>query len=516
MKQILSLVVYLFLLLLSLPVTAQQTRPNILVIFSDDHADQTISAYGSRLMQTPNIDRIAREGAILRNVFVTNSLCAPSRAVLLTGKYSHLNGLKDNDVKRSFDGSQQQVQKLLATQQYQTAWIGKWHLQTLPQGFDFWRILPDQGHYYQPDFINMTNDTIRYKGYVTNLISEFSLNWLNQRDTTRPFFLVVGEKATHRSWLPDIPDLGAYDAVDFPEPATFHDKYEGRTAAQKQDMLIRRTMSVKNDLKVRPDYDARNQFGRFDPEQLAAFKKYYDGIALQYDAVKNDSARLENWKFQRYLKDYLATAKSLDRNIGRILQYLDVTGLAKNTVVIYASDQGFYMGEHGWFDKRFMYEESFRTPFVMRYPGQIIPGTSLDKMVVNIDFAPTILDIAGIKTPLEMQGKSFLPLLTKPGEKTAWRTTIYYHYYEYPEPHRVAPHFGIRTATHKLIRFYGPDDNWELFDLTSDPAELKNLYGQKGYELLTQQLKAELQAQITHYQDTEAAAILAKEATAGH
>jgi arylsulfatase A-like enzyme len=513
MKRIIFLTGYCLLFFMCFSGMAQKTKPNILIIFSDDHADQTISAYGSRLMQTPNIDRIAREGAILRNVFVTNSICAPSRAVLLTGKYSHLNGLKDNDVNRSFDGSQQQVQKLLASSssQYQTAWIGKWHLQTLPQGFDFWRILPDQGHYYQPDFINMPNDTVRYKGYVTNLISDFSMNWLNQRDTARPFFLVVGEKATHRSWLPDIPDLGAYDATDFPEPATFHDSYEGRIAASKQDMLINRTMVVKSDLKVRPDYDTRNQYGRFEPAQLATFKAYYDKIALQYDAVKNDSAKLESWKFQRYLKDYLATAKSLDRNIGRILQYLDSTGLARNTVVIYASDQGFYMGEHGWFDKRFMYEESLRTPFVMRYPGRISPGTSVDKMVVNIDFAPTILDIAGIKTPAEMQGQSFLKLVTSPGQVKTWRNVMYYHYYEYPEPHHVAPHFGIRTATHKLIRFYGPDQIWELYDLKADPSETKNRYGKKGYEKLTEQLKTILRAQIKHFKDTDAAAILAKE-----
>ncbi len=508
MKKLCSFLFAWSLSAILISVSAQNTRPNILVIFSDDHADQTISAFGSRMMQTPNIDRIAHEGAILRNTFVTNSLCAPSRAVLLTGKYSHLNGLKDNDPRRQFDGTQQQLQKLLATNQYQTAWIGKWHLQTLPQGFDFWRVLPDQGHYYQPDFINMGNDTVRYKGYVTNLISDFSMNWLSQRDKDKPFFLVVGEKATHRSWLPDIPDLGAYDAVTFPEPPNFHDNYEGRTAARNQDMLVRKTLSVQNDLKVRPDYNSRSQFGRFSPEQLLPFKKYYDKIALEYDAVKNDSSKLEQWKFQRYIKDYLATARSLDRNIGRILKYLDSTGLAKNTVVIYASDQGFYMGEHGWFDKRFMYEESLRTPFVIRYPGKIKAGTRMDKIVVNIDFAPTLLEIAGVKAPLDMQGKSFWKLLSSPSVKQSWRRGMYYHYYEYPEPHRVAPHFGIRTEQYKLIRFYGPDNHWELYDLKNDKGEMQNLYGNAKYRKLIQQLEKQLRALINEYKDKDAAVIL--------
>ena len=491
-----------------LGVSAQNKTPNILIIFSDDHADQTISAYGSRMMMTPNIDRIAHEGAILRNTFVTNSLCAPSRAVLLTGKYGHMNGLINNDPRRQFDGTQQQLQKLLATQQYQSAWIGKWHLQTLPQGFDFWRVLPDQGHYYQPDFINKGNDTVRYKGYVTNLISDFSIDWLNRRDKDKPFFLVVGEKATHRSWLPDIQDLGAFDAVNFPEPFNFHDNYEGRTAAGNQDMLVRTTLSVENDLKVRPDYNSRSQFGRFTPEQLTPFKNYYDKIAIEYDAVKKDSVKLEKWKFQRYIKDYLATARSLDRNIGRILKYLDSTGLAKNTVVIYASDQGFYMGEHGWFDKRFMYEESLRTPFVIRYPGKIKAGTKMDKIVVNIDFAPTLLEIAGVKVPSDMQGQSFWKLLSSPSTKQPWRQGMYYHYYEYPEPHRVAPHFGIRTEQYKLIRFYGPDNHWELFDLKNDKAEMHNLYGNIKYKELTQQLEKQLRALISQYKDKDAGLIL--------
>ncbi len=511
MKTIISFLSITFLFLFAATSIAQNKRPNILVIFSDDHAQQTISAYGSKMMQTPNIDRIAREGAILQNTFVTNSICAPSRAVLLTGKYSHINGLKDNSPKRLFDGSQQQVQKLLHDQQYQTAWIGKWHLQTLPQGFDYWTVLPDQGYYYQPDFINMKNDTIRHKGYVTDLISDFSMNWLNNRDTAKPFFMVVGEKATHRTWMPDLQDLGAYDAIDFPEPANFHDKYEGRKAALEQDMMVRKTLVMDYDLKVNANYNDKYLFGRFTPEQKNIFKKYYDKISLEYEKIKNDSSQLEKWKFERYIKDYLATAKSLDRNIGRILHYLDSTGLAKNTVVIYTSDQGFYMGEHGWFDKRFMYEESLRTPFVIKYPGKIKPHTSINNMVVNIDFAPTLLEIAGAKIPEDIQGKSFLKLVTQSKQPLAWRDAMYYHYYEYPEPHHVAPHFGIRTQQYKLIRFYGPHDSWELFDLVKDKMEMHNIYGKAGYAEIIKKLKTQLKELISTYKDEEAAAVLKKE-----
>jgi arylsulfatase A-like enzyme len=486
--------------------------PNIIVIFSDDHTQQTISAYGKSLMQTPNIDRIAKEGMIAKNAFVTNSICAPSRAVLLTGKYNHINGLKDNGPRRFFDGNQQQVQKLLKQKEYQTAWIGKWHLQTLPSGFDFFRILPDQGQYFQPNFINMPNDTASYKGYTTNLITEFSTNWLDKRDTSKPFFLVVGEKATHRNWMPDVEDLGAFDNIDFPYPANFNDSYNGREAARLQDMTVDKTMVLQDDLKINVNWDkvGPGMFARLDPTQKAAYKKYYTEISKQYEAVKNDSAALLKFKFERYLKDYLATAKSLDRGIGKILDYLAAHQLDENTVVIYASDQGFYMGEHGWFDKRFMYEESLRTPFVMRYPGQINPGTTLQEMIVNIDFAPTILNIAGIQTPSDMQGKSFLPLVAKgtPAAKKSfaatWRSSMYYHYYEYPQPHHVAPHFGIRTTRYKLIRFYGPHNDWELFDLQKDPTEMKNLINDPAYAKTIVSLKKELKDLMEHYQDFEA------------
>jgi arylsulfatase A-like enzyme len=498
----------LFLCLATSQVFAQTKRPNILVIFSDDHTQQTISAYGSRLMQTPGIDRIAKEGAILRSSFVTNSLCAPSRAVFLTGKYSHMNGLRDNSPGRNFDGSQQQLQKILGANGYQTAWIGKWHLQTLPQGFDFWRILPDQGHYFQPDFINMKNDTVRHTGYVSNLISDFSLDWLKNRDTSKPFFLVVGEKATHREWLPETRDLGAFDDEEFPLPRNFFDQYEGRTAASKQDMTVDKTMRMYEDLKIGVDYNKPGMYGRMLPEEKAAYKKYYDKAGEEYEKVKNDSVALLKWKFQRYMRDYLSTAKSMDRNIGRILDELDAMGLKDNTIVIYTSDQGFYMGEHGWFDKRFMYEESFRTPFVIRYPGHIKPGTQVNEMVINIDYAPTLLSMAGVKIPADMQGSNFAPLLENPGSVKNWRNALYYHYYEYPVPHRVAKHFGIRTAKYKLIRFYYPDEAWELFDMENDKMEMHNLINDPKYTQVVRDLKKQLKETAAYFKDEQAITLM--------
>jgi arylsulfatase A-like enzyme len=490
-----------------LEVNGQSKRPNILVIFSDDHAQQAISAYGGKLMQTPNIDRIAREGAIFRNSFVTNSICAPSRAVFLTGKYSHLNGLIDNSPGRRFNGSQQQVQKLLGEQHYQTAWIGKWHLQSLPQGFNFWKILPDQGNYFQPDFIDMNDDTVRHQGYVTDLISDFSLDWLNHRDTASPFFLVVGEKATHRNWMPDIQDLGAFDYKEFPLPGNFFDDYKNRSAAFEQDMTISKTMILSDDLKIGVDYRGW-MFGRLSTEQKQAYEAYYKKIGEEYEKIKGDSIAVIKWKFQRYLRDYLSTAKSMDRNIGRILNYLDSTGLSRNTIVIYTSDQGFYMGEHGWFDKRFMYEESLRTPLVMKYPGFIKPGTEVTGMVVNIDLAPTLLSLAGIKPPKEMQGLNFATLFKPSDNPNLWRKSLYYHYYEYPEPHRVAPHFGIRTEKYKLIRFYGPHNDWELFDMTNDPTEMKNLYVEPSYKKIRGELQKQLVQLAIQYKDTAVVKLL--------
>lgn len=488
----------------------KSNHPNIVFILSDDHAYQAISAYGSKLMQTPNIDRIAREGALFRNVFVGNSLCAPSRATLLTGKYSHINGLKINDVSNPFNVNQELFPRILQQNNYQTAWIGKWHLQTLPAGFDFWKILSDQGEYYNPDFINMGNDTVRHDGYVTDVITDITFDFFNHRDTSKPFCIIIGEKATHREWLPDLQDLGAFDKVNFPMPPNFRDDYMGRPSAHDQDMTIEKTMRLKEDLKVHPDYIRSGIYNRFTEDQKKIFSAYYEKISTDFDAHHFNQKELLEWKYQRYMNDYLSTAKSLDRNIGKILDYLDRSGLAANTVVIYASDQGFYLGEHGWFDKRFMYEESLRTPMVMRYPGKIKPGAIIPQMIMNIDFAPTLLEIAGLSTPQDMQGQSFLPLL-KVNSKATWRDAIYYHYYEFPQPHHVSPHFGIRTNRYKLIRFYKAHNNWELYDLQNDRHEMKNLYGRKGMEAITKKLKNQLNILIGQYKDTEAMEILTLE-----
>jgi arylsulfatase A-like enzyme len=506
--------IYILAAGLFFPGFAQQQKkaPNILIIFSDDHAYQAISAYGSKLMQTPNIDRIAKQGAIFKNVFVTNSLCAPSRATLLTGKYSHTNGLKINHISNPFNVQQQLFPRILQQNNYQTAWIGKWHLQTLPDGFNFWKVLNDQGQYYNPQFINMKNDTVVHPGYVTNLITDFAEEWIGNRDTSKPFCLVVGEKATHREWLPDLQDLGSFDDKTFAMPPNFYDDYKGRIAAQNQDMTVDKTMVLKTDLKLHADYVKSGIYNRFSPQQKEIFYNYYENkVSKDFDAHQYTGDALVKWKYQRYLKDYLATAKSLDRNIGLLLDYLDKNKLAENTLVIYASDQGFYMGEHGWFDKRFMYEESLRTPMVMRYPGTIQPGSSINEMIVNIDFAPTLLQAAGVKVPEDMQGTSFLPLFKKNNGNTVWRKAMYYHYYEYPQPHRVAPHFGVRTQNYKLIRFYGPANFWELYDLRNDPHEMKNIYGIKANEKLTAGLKKELENLIRQYKDDEALEIMRKE-----
>ncbi|WP_295128949.1 sulfatase [uncultured Chitinophaga sp.] len=495
------------LLLLSLGTFAQSKtaakRPNIVFIFSDDHAYQAISAYGNKLVQTPNIDRIAQGGVLFRNALVTNSICGPSRATLITGKYSHMNGYKANEGK--FDVTQMLFPRVLQQHDYQTAWIGKWHLGSLPEGFDYWRILPGQGFYYNPNFIEKGKDTARVGGYVTDLITDFSVDWIKNRDSSKPFFLVVAHKATHREWQPDTQDLGAYDHINFPLPSNFYDDYKDRIAAKNQDMTIDKTMRMVEDLKVHVDWQRKTGlFSRMTPAQQAPFQAYYEGVTKDFDEKKPTGKALAEWKFQRYMKDYLATARSLDRNIGRLLDYIDASGLAENTVVIYASDQGFYMGEHGWFDKRFIYDESMRTAFMMRYPGVIKPGTQSDALMANIDWAPTMLDIAGVKAPADIQGRSFLPLVKTGSKNPAWRDAVYYHYYEYPEPHHVYPHFGLRSKQYTLVHFYGETDSWELYDLKKDPTQQHNVYKDAKYQQVIGGLKKQLKGLIEEYKDEEA------------
>ncbi|HZG26190.1 MAG TPA: sulfatase/phosphatase domain-containing protein, partial [Chitinophagaceae bacterium] len=345
---------------------------------------------------------------------------------------------------------------------------------------------------------------------VTNIITELSTEWIDKRDTSRPFFLVIGEKATHREWLPDLQDLGAYDSVNFPLPPNFYDTYEGRDAAAHQDMTIDKTMILSSDLKVHLDYSRTPGYRRFSADQKKTFSDYYEKVDKEFDRNKYSGKALAAWKYQRYMKDYLSVAKSLDRNIGHVLDYLDKTGLSKNTVVIYASDQGFYLGEHGWFDKRFIYEESLRTPFVMRYPGVIKAGTVIEEFTINSDWAPTLLDLAKTGIPQDMQGKSFLPLLANRNTRE-WRKDIYYHYYEFPQPHHVYPHFGMRNERYKLIYFYGDKSSWELFDLLKDPGEMKNLYGSPGMDGVTTQLKARLRELVLEYKDDDALKLLSSQ-----
>jgi len=481
-------------------------KPNIVIIVSDDHAFQAIGAYGNKLVQTPNIDRIAKEGVRFDKAYVTNSICGPSRAVILTGVYSHKNGFKDNETSK-FDHNQDNFAKHLQADGYQTAWIGKIHLKGKPQGFSFYSILPDQGDYYNPQFIGMDGLLTKKEGYVTNLIEDASEQWLDSRDKSKPFCLVIGHKATHRTWLPDTTDMGKYDSVNFPLPANFYDDYKNREAAKVQDMTVDKTMLMGYDLKMLSySKNGEGSVNRMNAAQRAKFDAYYGPIEADLKSKNLLGKELVEWKYQRYMKDYFNTAAALDRNIGRTLDYLDKNNLSQNTIVIYMSDQGFYMGEHGWFDKRFMYEESFRTPMVMRYPGVVKPGTQSKELVMNLDIAPTILDAAGLTIPSEMQGKSMLPLFKNKSVKG--RDAMFYHYYENGE-HAVSPHFGISTKRYKLIRFYKRVNSWELYDLQKDPSEEQNNYGKKGYEKITIELKNKLHQLIEKYDDEDARKILA-------
>jgi len=505
-KQFLLISLFIPGLLFGQSLNKQVKRPNIVLIVSDDHAYQAISAYGSKLMKTPNIDRIARGGVIFNKAYVTNSICGPSRATILTGKYSHKNGFKDNLSK--FDGSQDSFIKQLRAAGYLTAWIGKWHLETEPQGFDYWQVLPGQGQYYNPDFLMMDGSKKNIEGYASNVIEDVAESWLNTRDNTKPFCLVIGHKAPHRTWIPDTVDLGRFDHVRFPLPHDFYDKYTNREAAKIQDMTIAKTMILGYDLKMFPDAESEDREGsinRMNAAQRKRMDAYYKPIYEDLKARHLTGNALTEWKFQHYMQDYLSTTVSLDRNIGRTLDYLDKHGLTKNTIVIYVSDQGFYLGEHGWFDKRWIYEESFRTPMMMRYPGKIKPGTQSNDFVLNLDIGPTILNAAGVAIPKDMQGQSMLPLFAKKPAKG--RNVIYYHYYENGE-HAVSPHFGIKTKRYKLIRFYIRVNNWELYDLQTDPHEMNNIYGKKGYETITHRLKSELNHQIAKFDDNDARGIL--------
>lgn len=451
----------------------QAKRPNIIFIMSDDHAAHAIGCYGSQINKTPNIDRIASEGMRLDNCFCTNAICTPSRASILTGTYNHVNGVKT--LSDRLDGRQLTVSKLLQENGYQTAIVGKWHLghgeESDPTGFDFWSVVPGQGDYIDPAFIEMGR-MIQVQGYATDIITDKSIEWMEQRDVNKPFFLMCHHKAPHRPWIFDEKHAHMYEDIDIPEPVTFNDDYANRaTAAAVAEMRIDRDLTVR-DLKMDP------------PAHL-------------------EGAALKSWKYQRYIKDYLRCIASIDDNVGRMLDYLEQEGLSEDTIVIYTSDQGFFLGDHGWYDKRFMYEESLRMPFVIRYPRKISQGTSSGHMVLNVDFAPLFLSYAGVEVPESMQGVSFHPILE--GNNPAdWRTSMYYRYWMHLSEHKVYAHYGIRTEQYKLIYYYadalgtlGSEDEpkvpeWELFDLKKDPYEMINVYHDPDYERVAIVLEREL------------------------
>ena len=528
---------------------AAPQRPNIVYIMCDDHAFQCISAYGSpisKLAPTPNIDRIAERGMRFDRAFVENSLSTPSRACLMTGLYSNQNGQRQ--LGEGIDTTRTFFTEQLQQAGYQTAVVGKWHMGCDPKGFDYYHIYNDQGQYYNPQYRGTDTDGkyIVEEGYSTDLTTDHALSFIEHRDTNKPFCLLLHHKAPHRNWLANTKYFGMYDNVTFPMPETFYDDYETRgSAVRTQKMSVTKDMRWEQDFKVPEMLDTANadswdsylslmnEVNRMNPEQRIAWGKYYFPRNRRLLEARLTGKELDEWKYQNYIRDYMSVIKSVDESVGRVLDYLDSHGLTDNTIIVYTSDQGFYMGEHGWFDKRFMYEESLRTPLLIAYPGHIQPGSVCNKLVQNIDYAPTFLDLAGISKPKELPGRSLTPLF-KAGDKVkGWRNSIYYHYYDYPTYHMVRKHDGVRTDRYKLIHFYGaggldavkenkyqrqpgtrehgcmtyltslgyfePKDSAvnynELYDLQADPHELNNLYGKPGYEKITKQL----QKQLTDY-----------------
>ena len=497
-------------------------RPNIIFIMSDDHAYQAISAYQDNLIVTPNIDRIAQQGMLFNNACVTNSICAPSRATILTGKHTHLNGKIDN--RMPFDTTNITFPLLFQQAGYQTAMFGKLHFGNNPKGIDDFLILPGQGNYINPDFITPKGDTTII-GYVTDIITDLTLNWLDlKRDPEKPFMLMYLHKAPHRPWWPRADKFKEFSKRHFPEPTTLFDDYKGRgSAAKEAEMNLLSHMKYGHDAKIRPKTLAEmggvlpeipamkwnevdgfsGPYNRANEAQKALYDPIIDSINLEFKERWPSMSREEKmrWKYQRYMQDYLGTIASVDDNVGRLLDYLEETGLDQNTMIIYTSDQGFYLGEHGWFDKRFIYDESFKTPLLIQWPGHIAPGSTNDEMVQNLDFAQTLLEVADIKAPEDMQGESLLSLLK--GEDTWTREAVYYHYYEYPAVHMVKRHFGIVSQAYKLVHFYYDVDEWELYDRMKDPSELNNVYDDPAYASIVIQLKLELKDMRIKYQDSQ-------------
>lgn len=492
-------------------------RPNIIFMMSDDHAYQAISAYSKKLMETPNIDRIAQDGMLFTNACVTNSICAPSRAVILTGKHSHLNGKIDN--RFPFDTTQMTFPQILQQEGYQTAMFGKLHFGNNPKGFDEFKILPGQGTYYNPDFITKKEGKIRVEGYTTDLITDMTLNWLKEeREEDKPFLLMYLHKAPHREWLPAERHYKTFTKRTFEEPETLFDDYEGRGAAAKNaEMNLLTHMNWAGDSKIYPElmdelgipetasWDKgafEREVGRQNPEQRAAWDAVYGPINEEFKKNYPNMSKedLMRWRYQRYMQDYLGSIAAVDDGVGEVLDYLEANGLSENTIIVYTSDQGFYLGEHGWFDKRFIYDESFKTPLLVKWPGVIDAGSVNTQMVQNLDFAQTFLDAAGITAPSDMQGESLVPLFK--GETEDFREAVYYHYYEYPSVHMVKRHYGIVTEDYKLAHFYYDVDEWELYDRKKDGNEMTNVYNDPAYAEVVKELTEKLADMRVQYKDS--------------
>ena len=497
---------------------AKSDRPNIIFIMSDDHAYQAISAYDNTLIETPNIDRIAKMGMLFTQASVTNSICAPSRATILTGKHSHLNGKIDNHFP--FDTTNVTFPQLMQQAGYQTAMFGKLHFGNNPKGFDQFKILPGQGSYYNPDFITKNEGNIKVEGYVTDIVTDMTLDWLEkERKPDQPFLLMYLHKSPHRPWLMAERHMEEFTQKTFPEPKTLFDDYSSRPAAAEAEMNILTHMGWSGDNKLRPEilkelgiadvggYDTSRfigQMNRFTPAQAANFRKYYDPISedfkQRYPTMSKED--LMRWKYQRYMQDYLGTIKAVDENVGRLLDYLEANNLMENTIIVYTSDQGFYLGEHGWYDKRFVYDESFKTPLLVAWPGKVKAGTKSDALVQNLDFAQTFLEAAGIPAPSDMQGESLLPILTGNTEKWT-RDAVYYHYYEYPAEHMVNRHYALVTQEYKLVHYYFIQDYWELIDRKKDPMELRNVYDDPAYAEIKADLHKRLDELRVKYKDSK-------------
>ena len=464
-------------------------RPNILYVMTDDQAVGQMSCEGGRIIQTPHMDRLAREGARFENCFVTNSLCAPGRATVLTGTFSHVNGVLGNseaaNVTERLNPELATFPRALQEAGYRTAIVGKWHLTDDPRGFDYWCVLPGQGLYFDPDFIEMG---VRKKitGYCTDVTTDLALEWLKKQTGPQPFCLVYQHKAPHRPFTPAPRHARLLEGVRLPHPPTYDDDYATRRVAREAE-------DMKFEISLAGDYPDL-------PKDLSP-------------------AGRKDWIFQRFVKDHYQALYGVDQNLGRVLQYLDESGLAEDTLILYSSDNGFYLGEHGWYDKRFMYEPSLRVPLLARYPRLKASGAAVPAFVQNIDFAPTILDFAGVPIPQSMQGRSLRPLL-EGRALPDWRQSIYYAYFEnswklrdarpeqmrdptfrYFTPHRVGPHRGVRTERYKLIEFHSEGDYWELFDLDKDPHEVNNVYGKPEYAEVTTELRRELQRLREMYRD---------------